>query len=356
MKLPREKEVKGYMKNWINANDNNNIVLSSRIRLARNLREIPFPDKLSEETGKDIVKNIEEAFYSSSYTEENYKSKYLWMNEELTNRAYYEKHLISQKLLGNYKKSAFILDKDEVVSIMLNEEDHIRLQCITSGFNLDETYDLANKLDNLLEEKLDYAFDEKLGYLTACPTNIGTGLRASVMLHLPALSMNNEMVRILNVVGQVGMTIRGLFGEGSKAEGDLYQISNQVTLGLSEEEIINNLKAVVAQIIDREQWSRQQLMQGYKYELQDKVYRSLGVLRSAVLLNSKECLNLVSNVRMGVEMGIIKDVDVQVLNSLLVETQPATLQLISNVKLSEKDRDFNRAKLIRKKLGGNDLD
>jgi protein arginine kinase len=239
---------------------------------------------------------------------------------------------------------------------MLNEEDHIRLQCITSGFNLDETYDLANKLDNLLEEKLDYAFDEKLGYLTACPTNIGTGLRASVMLHLPALSMNNEMVRILNVVGQVGMTIRGLFGEGSKAEGDLYQISNQVTLGLSEEEIINNLKAVVAQIIDREQWSRQQLMKGYKYELQDKVYRSLGVLRSAVLLNSKECLNLISNVRMGVEMGIIKDVDVQVLNSLLVETQPATLQLISNVKLSEKDRDFNRAKLIRKKLGGNDLD
>lgn len=344
------------MKNWIKADDNNNIVLSSRIRLARNLREIPFPDKLSEETGKDIVKNIEDAFYSSSYTEENYKSKYLWMNEELTNRAYYEKHLISNKLLGNYKKSAFILDKDEVVSIMLNEEDHIRLQCITSGFNLDETYDLANKLDNLLEEKLDYAFDEKLGYLTACPTNIGTGLRASVMLHLPALSMNNEMVRILNVVGQVGMTIRGLFGEGSKAEGDLYQISNQVTLGLSEEEIINNLKAVVAQIIDREQWSRQQLMKGYKYELQDKVYRSLGVLRSAVLLNSKECLNLISNVRMGVEMGIIKDVDVQVLNSLLVETQPATLQLISNVKLSEKDRDFNRAKLVRKKLGGNDLD
>ncbi|MBL4938467.1 protein arginine kinase [Clostridium sp. YIM B02515] len=344
------------MKNWIKADDNYNVVLSSRIRLARNLREIPFPDKLSEETGKDIVKNIEDAFYSSSYTEENYKSKYLWMNEELTNRAYYEKHLISHKLLGNYKKSAFILDNDEVVSIMLNEEDHIRLQCITSGFNLDETYDLANKLDNLLEEKLDYAFDEKLGYLTACPTNIGTGLRASVMLHLPALSMNNEMVRILNVVGQVGMTIRGLFGEGSKAEGDLYQISNQVTLGLSEEEIINNLKAVVAQIIDREQWSRQQLMKGYKYELQDKVYRSLGVLRSAVLLNSEECLNLISNVRMGVEMGIIKDVDVQVLNSLLVETQPATLQLISNAKLSEKDRDFSRAKLLRKSLGGNDLD
>ncbi|ERI95048.1 ATP:guanido phosphotransferase, catalytic domain protein [Clostridiales bacterium oral taxon 876 str. F0540] len=344
------------MKNWIQAGDNNNIVLSSRIRLARNLREIPFPDKLSDEKGKDIVKNIEDAFYSSSYTEENYNSKYLWMNEELTNRAYYEKHLISQKLLANSTKSAFILDKNEVVSIMLNEEDHIRLQCITSGFNLDEAYDLSNKLDNLLEEQLDFAFDEKLGYLTACPTNIGTGLRASVMLHLPALSMNNEMVRILNVVGQVGMTIRGLFGEGSKAEGDLYQISNQVTLGLSEEEIINNLKAVVAQIIDREQWSREQLMKSYKHEVEDKIYRSLGILRSAILLNSKECLNLVSNVRMGVEMGIIKDVDIQVLNSLLVETQPATLQLISNGKLSEKDRDFNRAKLVRKKLGGNDLD
>jgi protein arginine kinase len=344
------------MNNWIKAEKDNSIVLSSRIRLARNIKNIPFPDRLNDEKGKEIVKKIEDAFYSSSYIQESYKSKYLWLNDDITNRSYYEKHLISNKLLGNYKKSAFFLDKDEVVSIMLNEEDHIRLQCITSGFNLDEAFDLSNKLDNLLEEKLDFAFDEKLGYLTACPTNIGTGLRASIMLHLPALSMNNDVSRVFNAVTQVGMTIRGLFGEGSKGEGSLYQVSNQITLGLNEEEIINNLKAVVNQIIDREQWSREQLMKNYKLEIEDKAYRSLGVLKSAVLLDSKECLNLISNVRMGVEMGIIKDVDIQILNSLLVETQPATLQLITATKLSDKDRDFYRAKLVRQKLGGNNLE
>lgn len=341
------------MKNWLRAQgNNNNIVMSSRIRLARNIDNTPFPDRLSEEKGKEIVKNVEDAFYTSSHTEDAYKSKYLWMNEADVNKSYYEKHLISAKLLNNYTKSAFIVDKEEVVSIMINEEDHLRLQCITAGFNLEETYDMAEKLDNLLEEKLTYAFDEKIGYLAACPTNLGTGLRASVMLHLPALVINNEMNRILNAVAQVGMTIRGLFGEGSTAEGNLYQISNQVTLGLTEEEIINNLKAVVNQIIVKEQWSREQLLKNYKHELEDKIYRGLGVLKSAVLLNSKECLNLISNVRMGVEMGIIKEVKIETLNSLLVETQPATLQLISNSKLSEKDRDYSRAQLVRSKLGG----
>lgn len=342
------------MQNWLKP-QNNDIVLSSRIRLARNLKDIPFPEKLNEEKGKEVVKKVEGAFYNSSYTENNYKSKYLWMNDGFVNTAYFEKHLISNKLLSNYKKAAFIVDKDETVSIMVNEEDHIRLQCITSGFNLEEAYDAADKIDNLLEESLDFAFDEKLGYITACPTNVGTGLRASVMLHLPALSTNSNMNRILNAVTQVGMTIRGLFGEGSKAEGNLYQISNQITLGISEEEIINNLKAVVSQIIEKEYWFREQLLRNHKLELEDKIHRSLGILRSAVLLESKECLNLISSVRMGVEMGIIKDVENGVLNSLLVEAQPATLQLVANESLSDKDRDFRRAKLIRQRLGGNNI-
>lgn len=342
------------MKNWLRTEGNNkdDIVLSSRIRLARNIDKIPFPDRLSEEKGKEIVKMVEQAFYTSAHTAEAYKSKYLWMNDENVNRSYFEKHLISAKLLNNHRKSAFILDKDETVSIMINEEDHLRLQCINAGFSLEEAYEMAEKLDNLLEEKLDYAFDERLGYLAACPTNLGTGLRASVMLHLPALSINNEMNSVLNAVTQIGMTIRGLFGEGSKSEGDLYQVSNQITLGLTEEEIINNLKAVVNQIITNEKWSREQLFKNYKYEIEDKVYRALGTLKSAILINSKEALNLISNVRMGIEMGIIKDMNTEALNSLLVEIQPATLQLISSSKLSEKDRDINRAKLIRSKLGG----
>lgn len=343
------------MNNWLKSQENKDIVLSSRIRLARNIKDVPFPDKLDDEKGKDIVKQVEDAFYTSIHTANSYKTKYLWTNEETTNKSYFEKHLISYKLLSNYKKSAFIANKEETVSIMINEEDHIRLQCINSGFNLEEAYAEADKLDNFLEEKLDYAFDEKLGYLSACPTNVGTGLRASVMIHLPAISMSNGMSQILNAVTQVGMTIRGLFGEGSEGDGNLYQVSNQITLGLSEEEIVNNLKAVVSQVANSEQMYREQLMKNYKHELEDKIYRSLGILKSAVLLSSKECLNLLSSVRMGVEMGIIKDVKCDIINPLLVEIQPATLQLIAGGKLSDKERDFNRAKLVRQRLGNNNI-
>lgn len=339
------------MQNWINNyGEDGNIVLSSRIRLARNIQKISFPDRLDENNGKELIKNVEDAFYKSSYTKDNFKSIYLWEADENLRKSYFEKHFISPKLISNYKKSAFILDKDETVSIMINEEDHIRLQCITAGLNLKEAYEMADKVDNLLEENLDYAFDEKLGYLTACPTNLGTGLRASVMVHLPALSINGEMSGVLNAVTQVGMTIRGLYGEGSKAEGGLYQISNQVSLGLSEEDILNNLNAVVNQIIYQENWSRENLMKKRSYELEDKISRSLGILKSAVLLNSKECLNLLSYVRMGVEMGIIKDVNKDVLNKLIVETQPATLQNIYQNNLSDRERDLYRAKLVRENL------
>jgi len=341
------------MENWMKTKeDENNIVISSRIRLARNLRDIPFPHKLSEEKGKEVVNLLEEAIYTASPMKDNYKSIYLWEQDDNTCRGFVEKHFISPKLIVNRQKAAFIMDNEETVSIMVNEEDHIRLQTISGGLKLEEAYDLADKLDNLLEEKLEYAFNEKLGYLTACPTNIGTGLRASVMIHLPALAMNNEMDGVINAVTKVGMTIRGLYGEGSKSEGNLYQISNQVTLGLTEEDIINNLKAVVMQIINQENLSRQRLISKYKYELQDKVYRSVGILKSAVILDSKECLNLLSNVRMAVEMGIIKDVDLAQLNTLLVETQPATLQQAVNSKLTDKERDLNRARLVRKKLKG----
>ena len=233
---------------------------------------------------------------------------------------------------------------------MINEEDHVRIQCITAGLNLEEVYKQSDKVDDMLEKNLDYAFDEKLGYLTACPTNLGTGLRASVMLHLPAISLNNEMNGLLNAVSQVGMTVRGLYGEGSKALGNIYQISNQVTLGRSEEEIISNLRVLVNQIINEERVARDKLMRGSKYELEDRMYRSLGILKSAILLSTNECLKLLSYVRLGVEMGIIKDVNKGLLNSILVEMQPANIQNKCNKALSSTERDINRAKFIREKL------
>lgn len=339
------------MKNWTKSEVNDNsMVLSSRIRLARNLKNIPFPDRLTEEKGREVIKKIEEAFYTSMESEEKYRSIYLWETGGLLNKSFLERHLISKKLINNFKKSAFILNDSETVSIMLNEEDHIRLQCITGGLDLKSAYEKANYLDDIIEDKLDLSFSENLGYLTACPTNIGTGLRASVMIHLPALSINNEINGIFNAISQLGMTIRGLYGEGSKAEGHLYQLSNQVTLGLTEDEIINNLNAVVSQIINQENATREQMITKYKYEIEDKIYRSLGILKSAVILNSKECLDLLSNVRLGVEMGIIKNIDMVTLNSLLVETNPATLEWNSRVKLSGRERDLKRAELVKKKI------
>lgn len=339
------------MENWITGeNQNDSLVVSSRIRLARNVKGIAFPNRLDDERSKDVVKDVESAFYKFSNNEDLFKTIYMWNEDKTSQEAFLEKHLVSHKLLSNSNKAAFILDQKETISIMINEEDHLRVQCITAGLNLGEAFDMAIKLDDLLEENLDFAFNEKFGYITTCPTNIGTGLRASAMVHLPALAMNEEITGVFKALTQVGMTLRGLYGEGSQALGNFYQISNQVTLGLQEEEIINNLTAVLNKIITQEKLSREHMLRKYRYELDDKIFRSLGLLKSAILINNKECLYNLSNVRMGVEMGIIKEMDIKVLNSLLVATQPASLQKNLGVKLSERERDLKRAEIIKEIL------
>lgn len=345
------REMKSSMENWINSkNKDNGIVLSSRIRLARNISKVPFPDKLSNEQGRKIVENISSRFLNDENINDKYKCICLWKNDKNSNIEYLERHLISKKLVENKNKSAFIINENETVSIMLNEEDHIRLQAISNGFDLMNSYAELGKIDDILERKIDYAFDEKIGYLTACPTNLGTGMRASVMVHLPALSMNNEMGRVLNALTQIGITIRGTFGEGSKALGDMYQISNQITLGISEIDIISNLNAVVNQILNQEQLSREQVMKKYKYELEDKIYRSLGILENAVILDKDECLRLISSVRMGVEMGIIDNISIRNLDALLINTQTASLKKIYNKNLSNKEEDIIRADYVKNNL------
>jgi protein arginine kinase len=354
MKLEHFKKVRGKyrMENWQRySNSPEELVLSNRIRIARNIKNKPFPHKLSVDDARNLVKEIEQAFFTASYINKSYNTIRLWEHDLLEARRFIEKHLISTELINNRQGSAFILGDNETVSVMINEEDHIRLQCMNGGFNLRESFDMANKLDNLIEENIQYAFDDKIGYITACPTNLGTGLRASVMIHLPALTMNNEMNGILKVLTQVGMTIRGLYGEGSKAQGNIYQISNQITLGVSEEDIISNLEAVVKQIITQERNTRERLYSNYKYELEDKIFRSIGILKNAVMLNLNECLDLLSNVRMGVEMGIIKNIDKCVLNDLLITTHPASLQMAYNTEFSEKESNINRARFIRDTLG-----
>ena len=339
------------MENWIiGQNKNDSLVVSSRIRLARNIKGIAFPNRLDEELSKSIIKDVESAFYKFSENTEFFQTMYMWNEDKISQEAFLEKHLVSHKLLSNSSKAAFILDEKETISIMINEEDHLRIQCITAGLNLTEAFDMAIKLDDLLEENLEFAFNENLGYITACPTNIGTGMRASAMVHLPALAMNEEITGVFKALAQVGMTLRGLYGEGSQALGNFYQISNQVTLGLHEEEIINNLTSVLNKIITQEKLSREHMLRKRKYELEDKIFRSLGLLKSAVLINNKECLYNLSNVRMGVEMDIVKGMDIKILNSLLVATQPASLQKNLGVKLSERERDLKRGEIIKEIL------
>lgn len=340
------------MENWVKAKSDN-IILSSRIRLARNIKKQPFPNRLKDEEGRKIVNDIEEVFCDfkdSKSMNQKFKNIHLWDSKSLLNKSYLEKHLISNKLIDNSNKSAFITNEDETISIMINEEDHIRMQCITAGLNIDDVYNQCNKIDDFLEEKVDYAFNDKLGYLTACPTNLGTGIRASVMIHLPSLTMNNEMNRILNALSQVGMTIRGLYGEGSKAYGNIYQISNQVTLGIKEEDLLENLKGIVNEIINQENLSRDQLLKKYKYETEDRIFRAKALLKSARLIDAREALKLLSDVRMGVEMGILKDMDIPTINSLLVDIQPATIQCLNDEKMNLKKINIKRAEIIRNRL------
>lgn len=336
------------MENWISSETgSNDIVISSRVRLARNIKNRPFPHKETVEKGRELAKEIEDVVISN-VTDLN--KIHLWEIDKLKQEYYFERHLISPKLIENNNKASLIVSNDETVSLMINEEDHLRIQSITSGLNLEEAYKSTNELDDILEDNLEFAFDESYGYLTACPTNIGTGLRASAMIHLPALTINGEINKVLNAISQVGMTIRGLYGEGSKGYSNLYQISNQITLGLSEEDIINNLSVVIGQVVNQEYYFREKYMEKYKYELEDRVFRALGILRSAILIDIKESLKLISDVRMGIEMGIIKGVKKSDLNYLMINIQPSVIQMKNDTQLSERDKNLIRADLIRNKL------
>lgn len=327
------------------------IVLTSRVRLARNIDKMPFPHILNKEQADEVINEVSAAVLeSNSAVAKNFKLMRLRDVKPIERQSMVEKHLISMDLANNYQRAGLLIDKDEDVSIMINEEDHIRLQVLYPGFRIREAYDYASKLDDLIEEKITYAYNSELGYLTSCPTNVGTGIRASVMLHLPALSATRNINNILNTVTQLGMTIRGLYGEGSNVMGNIYQISNQVTLGLSEEEIINNLIAVTQKIVDQEMKARSIMLEKQRGEFEDSIYRALGILKYARVMTSSECLNLLSRVRMGIEMGILKDVDMDIVNKLIVDSQPATLQLKEGKELGTDERDLIRARVVRESL------
>lgn len=327
------------------------IVISSRVRIARNLQSSPFPMLATNQQSKQVLEQIKNCLSERKFDQVG-KLTFIPLTEpnELEKRVLVEKHLISPSLAEEAKNGAVIISDNESVSIMINEEDHLRIQCLYPGFQIKEAWQAAEQIDDMFEQQLDYAFDEKRGFLTSCPTNVGTGIRASVMMHLPALVMTQQISRLLTAVTQVGLAVRGLYGEGSEALGNLFQISNQITLGQTEEEIIENLYGVVKQVIEHERTAREKLLEDSKSRIADRVNRSFGILSYAGIMDSKEAAQRLSDVRLGIDLGLIDQASSDVLNELLVMTQPGFLQYSAGRKLSPEERDVRRAEMIRSKI------
>jgi protein arginine kinase len=325
------------------------IVLSSRVRLARNLQDYKFPTLSTNEEAALIIKTLEQVIQDGK----SLKSlELLKMNElqALQKRVLVEKHLISPHLAEDSPHGAVMLSENEDVSIMINEEDHIRIQCLFPGLQLVEALQLASQMDDYLEQYVQYAFDEKHGYLTSCPTNVGTGLRASVMMHLPGLILTQQMNRIIPAINQLGLVVRGIYGEGSEALGNIFQISNQITLGKSEDDIVADLISVVSQLISQERNAREALAKTSNIQLEDRVFRSLGILSNCRIIESKEAAKCLSDVRLGIDMGYITDISKNILNELMILTQPGFLQQFAGGALRPNERDIRRATLIRERL------
>ena len=331
------------MNNENNSNIMSDVVLSTRIRLARNLRQYPFPARLDRDEKKAVCSLVKEALDSEKLTCIDMEAL---SPVEAVSLA--EKHLISAEFASNGTGRSLILSENEDVSLMLCEEDHIRIQIIEPGLSLEEAYKKADRIDCIIENKLNYAFDERIGYLTQCPTDLGTGMRASVLLHLPALSRKGAVRNLTATVAKLGLTLRGSYGEDGEILGDIYQLSNQVTLGISEKAALQNLNSIALQIVTQEKQARAVLIKDEDF--MDKIFRAYGVLKSAYKLTSKELTNLISYVRLGAAEGLF-DIPVEKLSALTTELQPATMNTKSEAPLTRSQRDIKRAERVREALG-----
>ena len=329
--------------------ENSDIVVSTRIRLARNLKDLPFPRSLKNKDSAEVINRVKSAVSSNEVLLKN-KFKYIDVSKlnKINKLTLLEHHLISPDLAGSEKETGLIVSEDESVSIMINEEDHLRLQVMDASFDLEKIYSTADFIDSALDKTLHFAFDDALGYLTQCPTNLGTGMRASLMLHLPALKKSNIINKITSNLLKLGLTIRGIYGEGTEPIGDMYQLSNQVTLGLSEKEAIKNLKDIASQLIKEEQKARNELKNDLSSK--DEIHRSFGILTNCVLLGSYEFMNLISNVRLGIAIGEIKNLDFNIINKLIMNVQSASILYNYGETLSGKEQNKIRADIVKSTL------
>jgi len=337
---------------WIQGGDEAEIVLSSRVRVARNLQGFPFPGRAGREERADVAERICEAAARA----ESLDGGVIWRIDDLDpvdREILVERHLVSRDLLADDagpSTSAFVLAAGEECGLMVNEEDHVRLQSLVGGLELEAAWRRVDRLDEELGALLPFAYHHQFGYLTACPTNVGTGLRASVLIHIPGLVLTKEISRVLEGISQVGLTYRGLYGEGSEVVGNFFQISNQTTLGKTEEDLIEHLGRVTGKVIDYERSARAVLLTEAPSVLEDKVWRAYGILRTARSLGLEEMMNLLSGIRLGVSLKLLKSPRVETLNDILVRGQHAHLERAAGGKLNEHDADVCRATFVRDKL------
>ncbi len=336
---------------WLQADGpESEIVFSSRVRLARNLKGYLFQQKLTVDQQEEVVDLVEEAVAKSPSLKNVYYLKYHQLTD-LDRQFLLERHLVSREHAGEKGEKAVAISANEEISLMVLEEDHLRLQAFRSGFNLNETWKRINQIDNELEKTVEYSFHSNLGYLTACPTNVGTGLRASCMLHLPSLVLTKQVHKILQALAKLNLAARGLYGEGTQATGNFFQISNQMTLGQPEEEIIENLSSVIRQVIEHEKEARQHLKEKRRAKFEDQIWRALGALKSARVIASSEATQLLSLIHLGIMMELIhSSLSKEEFNSLFLMIQPAHLQKLTGKTLNSAERDNRRAELIRQRL------
>ena len=325
------------------------IVMCSRIRLARNLADFPFINRASRGEKSEIEANVKSAIERGSLDLSFFDVNAM---NALDRQFMVERQLISRELAAGEGPRGVAVGIRENVAVMVNEEDHLRIQVMLSGLSLPDVWERINKLDDQLEEQLAYAFSPQLGYLTACPTNVGTGIRVGVMLHLPALVQTKQIDKVFRALQKINLAVRGLYGEGTQASGDFYQISNQQTLGKSELELIRILTDVVPQVIQYERTARQALMNERRQHLHDQVSRAYGVLKTAHTISSEETMLLLSSVRMGINLGLIDDLAIATVNELFIQTQPAYLQKIQGNELGVEERNVARASYLRSRLSG----
>jgi len=326
-----------------------NIVMSSRTRLARNIDKIPFSNWANRSRLEDVLNIAKDAVRSCNFLKD---ALFIRLRDvsEVDRLFLVERHLMSPEHAKDVEYKALVVDPKEIVSIMINEEDHLRIQVMQSGLNLRECWRIIDEIDTELSKKIAFAYSAKWGYLTACPTNTGTGLRGSVMTHLPALVFTGQIGKILQAIAKLGLNIRGLYGEGTEAMGNVFQISNQVSMGMSEDDIIDNIERITNQIISREDATRKTILSKNKEALVDRVSRAYGTLKNAHIITSNETVTLLSAIRLGVDLGIVKNMDRRMVNELFILTQPAHLQKLEGKALNSNERDNKRADLIREKL------